>query len=359
MVAGADDGGYFQRTWIWLTLGLLAVAVLALLLGGRVALGRLEVEMLAALTMLIGWILLSGLWGIGGTSAVREAERAFLYLAALAALVLVVEARSTAALLGGVLAGITALVSYGLVEWLVSDEADPFEGTLLREPIGYANALGILAAIGVLLALGLSVSPGRRRKLFLLPAAVLAVALVLTESRGAWLALGAGLVVLAVLHTARPRLWGAIAVAGAAAVVAAAAVASPDISLGDRPDYWEAALDDASDHPLTGSGAGSFEEYWLEHGDPSIHVRDAHSLYLEAFAELGVVGLALVLVMFAVPFLALSRKRGHVEAVAAAALAAFVVHAGIDWDWEMPVVVLAGLACAAALLVAARPGTAA
>jgi hypothetical protein len=35
---------------------------------------------------------------------------------------------------------------------------------------------------------------------------------------------------------------------------------------------------------------------------------------------------------------------------AAAAYVAFLVHAGLDWDWEMPVVVVAALSCAAALV---------
>lgn len=263
-----------------------------------------------------------------------------------------VKPGSTAALLGGVVVGITALVSYGLAEWIVSDEADPFQGTLLREPIGYANALGIMAAIGLLLALGLAARGGPWRWLRL-PAAVLAVAVVLTESRGAWFALAVGLAVLLVLRSERPRVWGAIAITAGATVLVVVTVTSA-VSLGDRPEYWKAALEDARERPLTGSGAGSFEAYWRTHGDPTISVRDAHSLYLETLAELGVMGLALALAVLATPFLALRSRCGAVEQAAAAGLAAFAVHAGIDWDWELPVVVLTGLSCAAALLFAAR-----
>jgi cytochrome c-type biogenesis protein CcmH/NrfG len=49
--------------------------------------------------------------------------------------------------------------------------------------------------------------------------------------------------------------------------------------------------------------------------------------------------------------------RGRNHALVPAALGAYVAylaHAGIDWDWEMPAVTLAGLFCACALLVAAR-----
>ena len=41
----------------------------------------------------------------------------------------------------------------------------------------------------------------------------------------------------------------------------------------------------------------------------------------------------------------------HVPA-AAGAYAAFLVHAGLDWDWELPAVVVAALCCAAAVATA-------
>src|SRR5262249_47322618 len=41
---------------------------------------------------------------------------------------------------------------------------------------------------------------------------------------------------------------------------------------------------------------------------------------------------------------------------AAAAYVAFLVHAGLDWDWEMPVVVVAALSCAGALVSSGLTG---
>ena len=57
----------------------------------------------------------------------------------------------------------------------------------------------------------------------------------------------------------------------------------------------------------------------------------------------------------AVPLAAAYRHR-HVPVVpgAAGAYAAFVVHSGLDWDWEVPAVVLFALTAAGALLIAAR-----
>jgi O-antigen ligase len=359
-LSGVDDGGYFQRTWGWLALALAAVAGLTLL-RDRVV-GPLELAMLASLTALTAWTLVSGLWGIPGTSAGREAERAFLYLVALVVLMHVVESESVAALLAGVVSGVSVLVSYGLLDRFLRGEVDPFEGTLLVEPVGYANALGLLAAISLILSLGLAASAGRGRTLLLLASCLMVVALFLTESRGAWLALACGLLVLALFHLGRwrvmtrRRLRSASVVAGAAVAVALTSVAvlSPRSALGDRLEYWDAALEDANDHRLLGSGAGSFDVYWHEYGNPSIHVRDAHSLYLETLAELGVLGLALVLVLVAIPFFALLRDDGPIVAAAGGGFTAFVVHAGIDWDWEMPVVTLTGITCAVALLVPAR-----
>jgi hypothetical protein len=59
-------------------------------------------------------------------------------------------------------------------------------------------------------------------------------------------------------------------------------------------------------HPLAGTGAGTFDRAWIEFGDL---VRwevtlDAHSLYLETLAELGVVGLLVLLAALLPPLAA-------------------------------------------------------
>jgi hypothetical protein len=123
---------------------------------------------------------------------------------------------------------------------------------------------------------------------------------------------------------------------------------------------WQMAWRDREAHPVVGSGAGTFERYWLQHRSYEGNVRDAHSLYFETLAELGPPGLALLLVALAVPFAAAMRARHHPLVPAAfGAYVAFVAHAGVDWDWEMPAVTLTGLLCGGALLVAARKGRAA
>jgi O-antigen ligase len=127
------------------------------------------------------------------------------------------------------------------------------------------------------------------------------------------------------------------------------------LSGSNRSEYWRVAWREWTDHPLLGGGAGSFQRFWLRHRSNDLPVRDAHSLYLETLAELGPLGLALLLCALAVPLVAVRSARSHpLAAGALGAYVAYLVHAGIDWDWEMPAVTVAALACGVALLLAAR-----
>jgi hypothetical protein len=128
------------------------------------------------------------------------------------------------------------------------------------------------------------------------------------------------------------------------------------LSLNGRPMLWRSALDDVRDHPVLGSGAGTFEQYWDQHRPRNYVARDAHSLYLERLAEQGPVGLFLVLALVLYPIaVGVRRRRDPVVLTALGAFVAFALHAGFDWDWEMPAVVSLGLVLAAAILVTARP----
>jgi O-Antigen ligase len=127
------------------------------------------------------------------------------------------------------------------------------------------------------------------------------------------------------------------------------------LSGNSRSEYWRVAWREYVDHPWLGGGAGSYQRYWLRHRRAALPVRNAHSLYLETLAELGPLGLALLLGALAVPLVATSRARLYPLAPAAlGAYVVFLVHAGIDWDWEMTAVTLAALSCGVALLLAAR-----
>ena len=121
-----------------------------------------------------------------------------------------------------------------------------------------------------------------------------------------------------------------------------------------RAELWHAAWHDYEAHPVLGSGPGTYEQYWNQHRPLQHKVRDAHNLYLEVLAELGPLGLLLLGLALGAPLVAAFAARRHpFVPLTLAAYAAFLVHATVDWDWEMGAVTLAALACGAALLAAA------
>lgn len=122
-----------------------------------------------------------------------------------------------------------------------------------------------------------------------------------------------------------------------------------------RIDQWDVALDALADDPLHGQGAGTYQVYASQHRINDEIVTDAHSLYIESLAELGIVGLALLLVVLVAILVGFARRAlGMARATHGILLAAGVawgLRTGLDWDWEMPVVTawlfaLGGLALA-------------
>jgi O-Antigen ligase len=121
----------------------------------------------------------------------------------------------------------------------------------------------------------------------------------------------------------------------------------------NRYRFWDVALDTWVDHPLIGIGSGGFQVEWLKQRDRVDTSGDAHSIYIETAAELGVVGFAILLVFVAgvvMGVVRLYRLEPSLAAGPAALLATFAVHAGLDWDWEMPAVSLLALLMAGAVL---------
>jgi hypothetical protein len=128
------------------------------------------------------------------------------------------------------------------------------------------------------------------------------------------------------------------------------------VSGNGRADLWRLAWNDAEAHPTLGAGPGTYERYFLQNQPAGVsRVRDAHGLYIETLAELGPMGLALLLVVFVTPLVALRHARRHpLVPAGVGAYGAFLVHAGVDWDWELPAVTLAGLLAGASIFLFAR-----
>ena len=121
----------------------------------------------------------------------------------------------------------------------------------------------------------------------------------------------------------------------------------------NRYDYWRVAFEEFGDNPIRGAGSGAFRVDWLRERTVLDPAKDAHSLYIETLGELGLVGAAILAALIVGLAVAARRafRRVPVQAAGAiAALSVFAVHAGLDWDWEMPAVSLVALLCAGALI---------
>jgi hypothetical protein len=446
-----DEGAYFPESWGLPALALLWIAMLVLVLGKPRVPGRLSLTTFAAAIGLTAWTGLSVFWSAVPAQSVLEFERALLYLAAVSAALLLARNRFRP-LVGGVTAGLALVCLYALAMRLLPGvfgvvTPRPSQTPALNEPVGYSNALGVLAVLGVVLSLGL-VSDGRRRLSRALAGAAvvpLTTTIYFTFSRGAWLALAVGVGVVVASAPSRLKLltvWlaGPLPLAGltvflasradalarvnprpdeavregalllAALLVAAVAagaitltharlasrvagrgvrvvvtvalvvlVAPPvtllavghsrtagrtegalrgeqsvSFALGHRDVVWRAAWNAFGEQPLIGRGAGTFGQYWLQHRDSRLTVQDAHNLYVETLAELGIVGLALLVVLFAVPLVAgVARRSEPLVPAALGALAVYLAHASIDWDWELPALTVAAILVAAGLVTRA------
>jgi hypothetical protein len=123
-------------------------------------------------------------------------------------------------------------------------------------------------------------------------------------------------------------------------------------SLTNRNLLWSVAWREGVAHPLQGTGAGSFDEYWYRHRKAILDSSSPHSLYLQTFAEAGLVGLLLLGITLVTPLLVGIRARSSALVPSlAGAVAAFLLHAGTDWDLLVPGLTVPFLLCCAALLV--------
>jgi hypothetical protein len=106
-----------------------------------------------------------------------------------------------------------------------------------------------------------------------------------------------------------------------------------------RYDIWRVALDEFRDHPLAGIGSRGFGAAYLQHRhSPDVPAR-AHSVWLDALSELGIVGFLLLVAALALPlFILIPRVRARDPAATAAfgGAAYWLAHASVDWIWTVP-----------------------
>ena len=274
------------------------------------------------LLVFLGWALLSITWAeqpsAGAVNASRYAINLAIFPVAFTALS---RERHVGWVLWAFVLGALASVAYGLFGPVQdSDDIGRLSGAGVN-----ANDLAVLLVGGGVFAAAIAATASRPHlRLGATMAGVLClVALLLTQSR-------AGLVALAVALFASlliaKRRRGAVVAAGLVAVALVVgylgAVASPqaqdrltaELATGTgRTDLWTLGLRVVEDRPILGAGIGNFgatsQLYVLEPGalesrniiTKADEPRVAHNIYLETFAELGVIGFALFAMLLAWP----------------------------------------------------------
>jgi hypothetical protein len=463
---GFSSGGFFPGATGVAATVLLLVLVLRISLAGRPfeGLGWVAGVSAGALALLAAWTLASAAWSDAPARALLEYNRTLLYLVAvlLAGSLAWTEARLRLAV-AGVLVAFLAICVVAFATRTFPDVFPSNPGIAperLEYPLGYWNALGLLAGLTFVGFVHLTASAREAGAVRVVSAGLvplLGSTLLLTFSRGAVAVTIAGLVAYGCLARGRMLLTATAAtipplavavvatyqadllgskrsasaaaadqgadlalVVGAAAVVAAllrwlllradrrllaaplnrgrtarrvlaacaAAGAVAAFFVADAPgevsrqyenfvegdripverqrerltqvgndgrlDQWEVALDAASLEPVHGNGAGTFATLWRQERNRPAVRHDAHSLYVETVAELGWVGLLLIVTAIGTLLLGVARRtRGPDRPLMALVLVLggmWAVHAGLDWDWEMPVlgVPLVGLCALAA-----------
>ena len=305
-------GGYFPSTTA--TLCVAAVSGLGLVAAIRgLAAPSVGVIALAGLAL---WTLASTFWGAEHPAA--AATLPLLYAASLWLAEQTVGRSILAALRVAILA-VAALALAGRALGLAATAGSGSQR--LQWPVSYANGLGLVAA-----------------------AAVCGLAAVLTFSRTAILGglVAVGLLAVLTGRVSRPLAAVALVLCLVAAVFFARGLldrfAAPapdernaarllDVSGHGRVELWRIAWRDGERHWAVGAGAGSYRD--------SQGVSAAHSLELQTFAELGVVGLFALGV-----FLVAGLRATRMCPAAAAVFGLWLVISLVDWDWQLPAATL-------------------
>ncbi|HEY2480238.1 MAG TPA: O-antigen ligase family protein [Solirubrobacterales bacterium] len=112
-----------------------------------------------------------------------------------------------------------------------------------------------------------------------------------------------------------------------------------------RIQFWDVALEAFGEKPIVGHGAGTYQFAWDQLRTLPMANTQAHSLYLQALDELGIVGgvliLGLVLYLLWVGFSAWRAAGGRERELYAALLGislAFAVGVAYDWFWQLAVI---------------------
>ncbi|MEA2197156.1 MAG: hypothetical protein QOJ25_1207 [Solirubrobacteraceae bacterium] len=133
---------------------------------------------------------------------------------------------------------------------------------------------------------------------------------------------------------------------------------------GYRYDLWRVAVREFEQHPFGGLGAGNYDaRYYSLRRNPE-YVIAPHSLEVQMAAELGIGGVAALLLFCGAILAACWARRGTlasgdrlVKVAAAGMFAAWLADTSVDWTYDIPGLAGAAIVAAALLVVPARsPG---
>lgn len=263
------------------------------------------------------------------------------------------------------LAPLYGLLTAGAVAALILTAPDGLSGAPLAGPLGYGNANGALCAQATAAAM-VPVMAARKALIrgisLLLALSLVVIAWATASAAGFGASLLCLLMPLSVAATPAARRSRAAPLVVLAAASLATVVLMLTALLGTTYDraradpgalerlvdrtlserrvvLWSDAIDLIRADPLTGVGAGRFQdESRTARSDDD--ARWAHSGLLQYGAETGLLGLLSLLGVSAGIFMALWQIRGALAAVGACAAAALTGHAGIDYVLHFPAVPL-------------------
>lgn len=331
------------------------------------------------------WLLFVGLSAASFVWSVDPAATfdRFLILVSLASLYLVavlapVTPRDVARLTDGMVAGGFLASLYGfylLLTGKLPEEAAGLPRFATAGGVGDASDPNITAAVLVVpfvlaLSRALRVGSAPMRAMSSLAAAVMALGILLTASRGGMVAAAAAVVALVAVDPRRGRiafLSGAVAIM---TLLAGAALAPEQFDrLGQpgssgRTNIWSVGVIACQEHCITGSGLNTFPEVHRrilleDPAAPGFRLGEPpHNMWLGVAVELGVVGLLLVLAAVMATFAELRRvptlHRGPPVAVLVGVLASNVFLANLYFKYFWLALMYAAFV---ALAYAPRPST--
>jgi O-antigen ligase len=188
----------------------------------------------------------------------------------------------------------------------------------------------------------------------LFTAGVMVFCLLLTGSRGGFVAFGAMALTTLWCGNSRPGrrfTFAALGLILLLAVIFVTAMRQGILHVGResleaRTDYWRGALAIAKDHPWVGTGPGTFGSIYPKYKTASTEeAQTAHNSYLQMWSDSGIPAfvafIALWLVAVRDAFRLTRRRRGDAAAIAiCGALVAWTIHGLVDFDLYVPGVAL-------------------